>query len=181
MSGAGANPIGRVGGHTATPSATVTRPADTTQYASGDLIANSTTAASVTAMSFMAARTAHEGSFMIRRARLYKDDDDTTAAKFRLHLFDADPTGTAPSSGDNGAIQLTDIVDNHLGSIDFDASTSPDIHTDGNMAIGVPIQGTEIIAILSSGTTIYGLLEARDTYTPASGEIFTVVLEILQD
>ena len=178
---AGENHIGSVGGHTAVVSSTVTRPSNTTQYAIADLIANSETAGSVTAMSWTTAARVAAGSFMLRRARLYKDDDDVTAAQFRLHLFDSDPASTNPANGDNGAISLTNVLDNHLGSIDFDMTASPDIHTEGNMAIGVPIQGFEISVKLSSGRTIYGLLEARATYTPASGEVFTAVLELLQD
>jgi len=169
------------GGKVGNISATVTRPADTNIYASGDLIANNTTAGSVTAMDFSTAARQAAGSFMVRRVRLHKDDDDVTAASFRLHLFDADPTGTAPAAGDNGAISLTGVLDNHLGSVDFDMTTSPDIHTEGNMAIGTPLQGTEILVDLSSGQSVYGLLEARGAYTPASGEIFTAVLELLQD
>lgn len=173
--------LGRVGGYIVNPQAQFTRPGNTTQYASGDLIANSTTASEISAMVFSDAARVPGGSFLIRRARLYKNDDDVASAQFRLHLFDADPTDTDPSNGDNGAIQLTGCIDNHLGSIDLDINVSPDIHTDGNWASGVPLQGSEISVKLGSGRDIYGLLEARSTYTPASGEVFTVVLEVLQD
>ena len=153
------------------------RPDNTTQYAVADLIANSATAGSVVAMTFPNSVGEVGKASMVRRARMTKDDDDLTAAVFRLHLFDADPVATDPQVGDNGTIvaALTDAYDNYLGFIDFDMVTAPDLHTDANVAIGVPAHGSEII---SDGTYIYGLLEARGTYTPASEETFTVYLEI---
>lgn len=152
---------------------TVTRPADTAQYASGDLIANSTTAANVTPLTF------DGGLALVRKVVLTKDDDDTTSASFRLHLFSGDPTSTAPAAGDNGALSLNTDIDEYLGSFDFDMSSSPDIYnTAGNAAVGVPLNGTEVF--LPTTSAVYGLLEARGTYTPASGEVFTVALDILR-
>jgi hypothetical protein len=153
-------------------SASFSRPANTTQYASGDLIANDTTAGSVVAMEFAG------GPTVIRRARLTKDDDDVTAATFRLHLFTGDPTASAPANGDNGAISLNTAIAEYIGSFDFDMTASPDIYnTAGNVALGVPLKGNEVMSPWAG--TIYGLLEARGTYTPASGETFTVDLEYL--
>lgn len=172
--------VGKVGGLVTTVSASVTRPSDTTQYAVGDIICNSTTASSVTAMTFSNVARLSGESVMIRTAKLTKSDDDVTSALFRLHLFDEDPTATDPTNGDNGAIQLTGVKDGWIGSIDFDLST-PDIHTDGNAAIGVPLNGSEVTWRLGSGTTLYGLLEARATYTPASAEVFTAYLNVVQD
>jgi hypothetical protein len=34
---------------------------------------------------------------------------------------------------------------------------------------------------LASGTTLYGLLEARAAYTPVSAEVFTATLDVLND
>lgn len=154
--------------------ATVTRPADTTQYASGDLIANSTTAGSVTAMEF---RAGNSGGFgMIKTARLLKSADSVTAANFRLHLFRDSPVATAPSNGDGDAIQVAVDEAGYIGSIDFDM-TDIDIHTGGNVAVGVPQDSRDIVYKLADDSAVlYGLLEARGTYTPASGEIFTVEL-----
>src|SRR4051812_8128931 len=68
---AGEAHVGEIGGAVATPSASFTRPADVTPYASGDLVADNTTAGSVTPLSWTAARVA-AGSFLVRRARLRK-------------------------------------------------------------------------------------------------------------
>jgi hypothetical protein len=162
--------------------ASVTRPADALIYAAGDLIANSTTAASVTPLTFTNAARVPAAPFKVVRARLTKDDDDVTAATFRLHLFTTDPTATAPTNGDNGALQLTGVLGVSIGSFTFDMTASPDIHTDGNYATAEPAAGAEISAVAAAASRdIYGLLEATGTYTPASGEVFTAYLEIVQE
>ena len=45
--------------------------------------------------------------------------------------------------------------------------------------VGAPGAGSEI-SFVAAATTIYGLLEARAAYTPASGETFTCELELEQ-
>lgn len=171
---AGENHIGQVGGHAATPSATFTRPADTTAYASGDLVANSTTAGSVVPMSFAAAARVAAGSFAIRRVRLRKSGTSLTNASFRVHFYSASPT---PANGDNGAWS-TDGVANYLGAFDV---TMDRAFTDGAHGAGLPIQGSEVAVALASGQTVYALIEARSAYTPASGETFATTPEIWQN
>ena len=170
---AGENHVGQVGGHTALASANFTRPADTTAYASGDLVANSTTAGSVTPMQFTVARVA-AGSGMIRRARLRKTGTGVTNASFRLHLYTASPT---PANGDNGAWS-TNQAANYLGALDV---TVDKAFTDGAAGNGVPSSGSEINFALSSGQLVFGLLEARGAYAPANAEVFTLSLEVLQN
>lgn len=167
------NPLpvgGQIGGNTARVSANFVRPADTTAYASGDLVANSTTAGSVTPMSFAVAREAGLGG-MIRRARIRKTGTGVTNALFRLHLYSSSPT---PSNGDNGA-WLTNQAANYIGAIDISVDKA---FTDGAAGNGVPGVGSEINF---TSDTIYGLLEVRGAYAPASGETFTVSLEALQN
>lgn len=170
---AGSNMIGSVAGITTNPSASFTRPADTTAYASGDLVANSTTAGSVTAMTFTVAR-ANGLSGMIRRARIKKTSTSTTNASFRLHLYTSIPTVT---NGDNGVWLSTQS--GYLGAIDLPADRA---FSDAASGVGVPIAGSDIDYVCGgSVTAIYGLLEARAAYTPTSGETITVELENLQN
>jgi hypothetical protein len=153
--------------------AQMTRPANTTAYASGDLVADNTTAGSVTPMSFSVARIAG-GSVMIRRARVNKSGTGITNANFRLHLYSSSPTVT---NGDNG-VWLSNQRATYLGSLDV---TLDRAMSDGAAGIGAPGAGAEISHELASGQTIYGLLEARGAYTPESGETFVVALEVLQN
>lgn len=158
-------------------SATFNRPNNTTAYSSGDLVADSTTAGSVTPLNFSAARVSG-GAFMIRRARLKKSGTTTTAAKFRLHLYGASPTGLA--NGDGAAWQ-THII-NYIGSIDFDASgTDGRAFDDGAFTVGVPNIGVEVSHRLASGSTVYGLLEALAAYAPDAQETFLIELEVVQN
>lgn len=148
-----------------------TRPADTTAYASGDLVANNTAAGSVTPLTFtVTAVTAGAGS--IRRARIKKSGTSTTNAQFRLHLWSAAPT---VANGDNGAFSASGAA-TYLGALDV---TVGQAFTDGAVGFGVPVNGSEIVFKLASGFTIRGLLEARAAYTPANAETFDVALEVV--
>jgi hypothetical protein len=162
-------------GNILNPSATFTRPADTNAYTSGDLVANSTTAGSVLSMAFAVAQIA-AGSFTVRRARVKKSGTGVTNASFRLHLYRSDPVALSSgiANGDNGAWSTKNVAD-YLGSLDV---TVDKAFVDGAAGLGIPTTGTDIDGVLASGQTIYGLLEARGTYTPVSAEVFTVELEV---
>lgn len=165
----------QMGGFTANPSATFNRPANITAYASGDLVANDTTAGSVTPLSFAIGRVAG-GSFVVRKARLKKSNTSTTNASFRLHLYTSSPATI--TNGDNGAWSTSHS--GYVGSFDFSSSNALPF-TDAVAINGTPVVGSEVSVKLASGQTLYGLLEARAAYTPASGETFTVELEAFQD
>jgi len=151
-----------------TAPASFTRPADTTAYASGDLVANSTTAGSVTPMTLSAANAAG-GEVSIRRVRLQKSGTGVTNAAFRLHLYRGLPT---VANGDNGVWSSSGAA-NYLGSIDV---TVDKAMTDGSVGYGAAAVNANIAFL--RGTALYGLLEARGAYTPASGEVFTVEAEV---
>src|ERR1041385_3572399 len=126
-----------------------TRPSDTTAYASGDVVANSTTAASVTPMSFPVPPT----GVSLQRVRVVLSDATPTNAKFKLNLYASSPTLTT-AHGDNAA-WLTTSAD-YIGSsseIDCSGQTFQDKVT-GTVAFATnPITITPI-----SGTAIYGVL-----------------------
>lgn len=171
---AGENHVGAIGGHAALVAASqFTRPANVTAYASGDLVANSVTAGSVVALSFVVARVA-AGSGMVRRARIKTSSTVLTNAQFRLHLYTTTPTVT---NGDNG-VWLSTQAATYIGAID---TTVDQAFSDGATGLGAPLAGSEINFALASGQTIYGLLEVRAAYTPTSAETFDVALECLRD
>lgn len=167
-----------VSGFQGLPSDGFMRPADTVVYAVGDLIANSTTAGSVTVathgiLTLTAARVA-AGSFILRRLRLRKTSISLTSASFRVHLFSTIPV---PAIGDNGV--LTGNVSGfagHIGYVDILMDTA---WSDG--ANGASMMPTDFNIALTSGQNIYALLEARAAYTPGSGETFTLTAEVLQN
>lgn len=152
-------------------SASFTRPSDTTQYAVGDLVANSTTAGSCVPLKFGPVVEAQGDACRIEAARIFKTGTSVTSAAFRLHLWRIDP-GT-PGNGDNGA--LSEAGANYLGALDVSVDRA---WTDGAFGRGLPLTNTPMTSAPGGGgRELYGYLEARGTYTPASGEVFTVTLE----
>ena len=148
------------------------RPNDATQYDSGDLVANSTTAGSVTPLEFNVSR----GSIKVVAAKVTKTDEtDVTGAAFRLALFGSEPT---VANGDNGAISFNES--DFIGYILFPTMVAA---TDlayakaqvGDSSVDMGALGLHHYATSSS---IWGLLEARGTYTPAAEETFTVTITV---
>lgn len=165
-----------VSSFTATPTSTVlTRPADTTAYAVGDLVASSTTAGSVVVQSFIAARYA-TGSGSLRRVRLYTSATSGMASiGLKINFWSAAPVYT---NGDNGAYVVTTGAANFLGSATI---TSFNQFSDGAVAVAVPDNGAEINFALASGQTVYWDLQTTTALTPGNAQTFTLVPEILQN
>ncbi len=170
------NHIGKVGGESAIVSASFVRPADTVAYAVGDLVANNVTAGSVTPMPLAAARI-NAGTGAIRRVRLSTSKTGLAGTEtFRVHLFKTTPTVT---NGDNGVFSVNGVAANHLGVIDV---TMDRVFNDGAKGFAIPLVGSEIVFDTGAATTnLFALIEARTAYTPASGETFTLALEVLRD
>lgn len=147
--------IGEVGGKTALVTATFSRPADTTTYASGDLVANSTTPTSVAPMVFTLGRgsSGSAASGMIRRLRLRKSGKDITAASYRLHLWRS-----------NIGVQATVTL----------PVASPGIvtWTGHGLATGAAVQFTNagggLPTGVTAGTTYYAIKTGADTFNLAS-------------
>lgn len=155
--------------------ASFTRPSDTTAYASGDLVANSTTAASVVALSWsLVGQGEAELSGFVRKVRMHSSNTSTTNASFRVHFYKANPVASAPTNGDNGAYAVAAGNDNYLGAVD----TTFDRTINNGKAYGSGVPGTGAEMNFTGVSTLYALIEARAAYTPASGEVFTVVPEI---
>lgn len=171
---AGEAHLGQVGGTTVVSSASFARPATGATYALAKLIANNATAGSVIPMTFAGVARVAGGSGMIRRARLRKSSTGLGNASFRLHLYGVSPTSTV---GDNGTYN-TDGVATYLGAFDIQIDQA---FSDGSCGAGLSRIGGEINFKLASGTSIFGLLEARAPYVGIASETFTADLEIIQD
>jgi hypothetical protein len=146
------------------------RPADTTAYASGDLVANSTTAGSVVPMLFLVG--SRQRGAMIRRVILHKSGTGVTNASFRVHVYRAAPITVA--NGDNGAWSTNRSID-YAGAFDVTVDRA---FTDGAVGVSAPITGAEINV---NEDVIFVLIEARGAYTPVSGEVFSVELEVVRN
>lgn len=150
--------------------ASFTRPADTTAYAAADLVANSTTAGSVAAMSFAIGENGVCNG-RIKSVTLFKTNATVTNAQFKVHFFNASP---AVTNGDNGAFSPT-LKALWLGSFNV---TSATVATDGSAGRGVATTGAgSDMPYTFAGSTIYALMEALAAYTPTSAEVFTLRIE----
>lgn len=144
-------------------SSSFTRPSNTTAYAAGDLVADTTVAASVVPLSFT-----YGFCGDLRRVTISTNNATITLGSFNLWILRSAPTLT---NGDNGALAgvvLTTVV--AVIPLELDASMS------GAGGFGEAYYDPGLIQF--GNGTYYGLLEARAAYVPASAEVFTVTLEL---
>lgn len=150
--------------------ATFTRPADTAVYASGDLVANSTTAASVVPMSWAVPG---KPTFEIPGIKLETSNATVTNGSFRIHLY-LTTIPTIATTGDN-AVFNTVVTGKGAWFGAFDGTLVG--HADGGVALCVPTSGVIRPDLMATpGDLIYGLVEARGAYVPASGEVLIATL-----
>ena len=146
------------------PSASFTRPSNTTAYTAGDVV-------SVTAGAAMEFTSGGEG--LVRAAVLIDSAAESTKPEFDLFLFTVKPTIAA----DNAAFAPTDAeMLNCVGVIVFLAA---DFKTgSGN---GITQADVSDMGYTAPDGILYGVLVARNAYVPVSAEVFAVRLSIIQD
>ena len=155
--------------------ASFTRPANTTNYAAGDVVADSTSAPTV--MTFQGAGGQKWGSGIIQSALLIDDHAPTTAIDGELFLFDTAP---ANYGNDNAAFTpTTDELTTLVGIVSFATGDS----VAGDASNNALIQATNVaLPFKCAGSSdLYGVLVARNAYTPGNGTDIAIQLNILQD
>lgn len=158
-------------------SASFTRPNDTTAYASGDVICNSTSAPVV--LTFPRATVTQGPKFSIIAQAILVDSANqaTKLASPELWLFDTAPT----ADNDNAVFTPTDAeLANLLGVIVFDTAFVGDATAGagGNAIFRVPSLSIPVFT-KAEDNAIYGVLVARNAYVPVAQESFTIKLGIL--
>lgn len=155
-------------------SATLTRPANTTAYAQGDLIADSTSAAAATEIED-AVRAAGE-SFRWEGARLKSSNTGAKGKTFRAYLWSAVPTLSVHDNGAFNASQTLAVSDvaSLVGYIDITLTEAGTASAVGRANLAEPRTAGP-----ASGTSLWVTFEQRDSsgYTPISGETFNITLE----
>lgn len=154
--------------------ANFTRPADTTAYASGDVLCNSTSAPVI--LTFARATNGELSSSMLMSATIISSANQPTKPDLRLWLFDT----TVTMDNDNAAFTPTDAeMRTLLQVVAFPASAwlagDASSGAGGNavcnaQALWLPIN------TVGGDNAIYGVLTAGAAYTPVSGERFDVRL-----
>lgn len=165
------------------PTDTLTLPNSTTTYAVGDLVANSADGSLVEPLEFTVTGESG-GSFLVTGVVVKSNRTaTTTVGNFRLHLYSAAPTvASGAATGDDGV--FGDNVNmgsaRYLGALDFAMDRR---HKDGHGGGGQPVTRAYIPVKLASGTSIYGLVEARANYARSqvsgSSEVFTIALDVI--
>lgn len=150
-----------------------TRPANTTQYAAGDVVGTSPAAN----LAFANVARVNGGGLRIVGATLHKTDNDTTGADFDLVVFDAAPTAIAdnaewlPSDAEGATVVAVVSFANGNAKVLGAASAT------GNLWQTILTHPVPV-ACAPTSRALYGVLVARGTYTPASAEVFSVTLHV---
>lgn len=146
-----------------------TRPADTTAYAAGDVVSNSTTAGA--ALHFPDIMRDNEQGIVLR-AFAIKSGTGVTTSSLRLYLFNQDP-GTV---NDNAAFSLSYANRAKLVT----SLLIPDFKAIGSSAWSEFYPSLILPVTSADGQSgdLWGVLVAEGAYTPASGEQFSVTLYV---
>lgn len=152
----------------------ITRPANTTAYAAGDLVGNdASTAASNTPFKFDDVVRQIGYQALLRRVKLESEGGTAvTNGSFRVAFFTAEPVSAA---ADNAAHSFAKAYQaSFIGYLDpVLALTSADGPTGWSVAAATPL-----LFKSSNSKSLWAFLLAQAAYTPASGEKFKLVLEV---
>ena len=166
--------------NTALSISALTRPADTTAYAAGDVISDATGDAHFTfAESLRPGNKKSHLSGSIATVRLHSSANVATKLDAELWLFHTDIADVA----DNAAFAPTDAEALTLvGIISFATANWKEGNAGADAAGNAVIEARNLgLALRGASPTLYGQLVARNAYIPVSGEIFTCELIISQD
>lgn len=169
---------GNTGGFHAIVDATLTRPDNTTQYAVGDGITNSTTAP--TAIIWEDCTRWIGTTAVLLGAHMIKSTTSSTQAKFILHLWNDVPPSVP---NDNAAYSITAQVNysNYIGYLTVDKTSAGFTYADGLGKQFTLVGGSTPFKITASSRRLYGVLQADGTYTPGASEEFKIRLYIQQN
>jgi hypothetical protein len=151
--------------------ASFTRPDDATQYSVGDGVSDNTTTATSATFTLPSMSPVAAGNGVIHSVLLHKSDQDQTGADFDIYFFDTQPVNTGYE--DNAAIAITDAEwKTCLGFVRVVASTDAANVVTGDLYNKTNLDLPYQCAVGS--TSLYFVVVARGTYTPANQEVFTL-------
>jgi hypothetical protein len=155
-------------------SAVFTRPADTTQYAAGDVVGPATTPA---AQSFPNAARGAGGSGKILDILLMFDLETITTATFRLHFFNAVLTPAADNAAFAG---IATLPASYIGYVDPVILVTQAGGTAGQIRHSF---GTSpfYYQCADGGTGLWMVITALGAYTPKSGGLVRTTLTVERD
>ncbi len=149
-------------------SASFTRPNDSTDYADGDLVTNSTTAADTRPL-----KLSLERGGKIIAARLSKSGTGLTNDDFTVHFYGSNPGPSAVA--DNAAFLTSSVLmADKVGEVIFGVmvAASDDAFVYKNFGPEHSVSDH----IPCAGHSIYAYIEANAAYDPLALEVFTLTL-----
>jgi hypothetical protein len=164
---AGENFLGKTGASTFNVQASFARPNDTNIYASGDVVADSTTTPTI--MQFNVGRL-NGGSGVIEKLIVISDNKNQVN-RFRLYLWKTSIT----MQNDNAQFQfLYANSDNFVGFMDVPSLFTGSDTTNSTGSIGMNNFDILPFTLDSSDTKLYGLLVTLEGYTPVANTNYKV-------
>lgn len=147
-----------------------TRPNNTTQYTAADAVSDDATTATVATFTLKGVAPTDAFGGKITGLTLHKSDHDLTAAAFDINFYDTAPAGA--NFEDNAEIALTDAENQKcIGFVELLAADGADMKT-GDLWSKTNLDISYECA--AGSTNLYVVVIARDTYTPAAQEVFTL-------
>lgn len=152
-----------------------TRPADTTAYAVGDVVANSTSAAAPLEIS--GCGRANGTSGYITRATFIADQKSIVPS-IRVHVFNAAPTMSNDNAPHRG---LYTDVSKRVGEFVLGPLSTPADTTNSTLSRAMDMNLRVPFVCGGSTTSLFFVFEALTAFTPANAGKFTLQLAIDQD
>jgi hypothetical protein len=141
---------------------TVTRPADTTAYASGDAIADSTSAPTTGGFTLSSVASASGKLVMIND--IFITSSKASTLQGWLYIFNQ----AATANNDNAAFALSDAdLQNAIAILSFGMTAEPSNSW-------AHLQGLGIVAACVGTANLRFLLKTAAAYTPDNAEVFTI-------
>jgi hypothetical protein len=173
--GAGAAHVGSVGGATVAATGSITRPANTTAYAAGQVVGT----ASTDVITVASAGRVNGGSGVILDVVVIDQGGASAAGSFELYLFSAAPTvqvdqaALALVAADLATlVAVVPLLNSYVTNVAATISGSR-VYTVSGVNAGFVCGG--------SSTSLFAVLVTRAAYTPISAEAFTILCKCGQD
>jgi hypothetical protein len=154
-----------------------TRPADTTAYAAGDVVNNSTSAPVVITIPMVALSNAQLATIM--QATLIVEANQATKPDLQLWLFDTAPT----PPNDNAAFAPTNTeLEALVAIIAFPVGSFVVANSAAGASGNVACDAQALFIQANTAATsdkLFGILVVRNAYTPTSGEKYVLRLKVV--
>jgi hypothetical protein len=145
---------------------TITRPADVLAYAAGDAISDSTTAPTTGGFTLSSVARISGGFALVTGCTIITDNDPATRLSGEVLLFNTAFTNV----NDNTAFVVSDAE-----ALTYEGAIPFSMYDMGNNGVAEIQNLSKIVKCVGSADLRFAM-RARNAYTPASAEVFTVIL-----